>query len=45
MTEQINFKDIHWLVDMVENIDIGVVILDLDLNIKIWNSFMVHIHG
>ena len=37
---QIELKEIHWLVDMIQNIDVGLVIIDLDLNVKVWNGFM-----
>ncbi|MCW8956034.1 MAG: diguanylate cyclase [Gammaproteobacteria bacterium] len=33
-------KDLHWLMDMLQNIDIGLVILDRDYKIQTWNSFM-----
>ena len=40
MSAKIEIKEIHWLVDMIQNIDVGLVIIDLDLNIKVWNGFM-----
>lgn len=41
MTEPINvIKDLHWLMDMLQNIDVGLVILDRDYKIQTWNSFM-----
>lgn len=41
MTEPINvIKDLHWLMDMLQNIDVGLVILDHDYKIQTWNSFM-----
>lgn len=33
-------NEFHWLMDVVHNIDVGLVVLDLDLNVKLWNSFM-----
>jgi diguanylate cyclase (GGDEF)-like protein len=35
-----DLKEIHWLMDMLQNIDIGLVVLDRDYNIQVWNSFM-----
>lgn len=32
--------EFHWLMDVVHNIDVGLVVLDLDLKVKLWNSFM-----
>lgn len=40
MGAQIELKEIHWLVDMIQHIDVGLVIIDLDLNVKVWNAFM-----
>ncbi len=33
-------NDFHWLMDVLNNIDVGLVILDKDYNIQLWNSFM-----
>ncbi len=33
-------SDFHWLMDVLNNIDVGLVILDKDYNIQLWNSFM-----
>lgn len=30
----------HFLVDMLESVEIGLVVLDLDFNIQLWNGFM-----
>ena len=32
--------DFHWLMDVLQNIDVGLVVLDDDYNIQLWNSFM-----
>jgi len=33
-------NDFRWLLDVVHNIDVGLVMLDKDYNITLWNSFM-----
>jgi len=33
-------SDFHWLMDVLANIDVGLVILDKDYNVQLWNSFM-----
>ncbi len=38
-------KEIHWLMDMLQNIDVGLVVLDRDYNIRVWNSFMENHSG
>lgn len=45
MSNNIELKDIHWLIDMIQNIDVGLVVLDLDMNIKVWNGFMENHSG
>lgn len=36
----IELGDIHWLMAILQNIDVGLVVLDRDYNIQLWNSFM-----
>ncbi len=33
-------NDFRWIMDVVQNVDVGLVLLDKDYNIKLWNSFM-----
>ena len=33
-------QDFHWLMDVLQNVDVGLVLLDEDYNIQLWNSFM-----
>jgi diguanylate cyclase (GGDEF)-like protein len=40
-----DLKEIHWLIDMLQNIDVGLVVLDRDYNIQVWNSFMENHSG
>lgn len=40
-----DLKEIHWLMDMLQNIDIGLVVLDRAFNIQVWNSFMENHSG
>ena len=42
-TEQIN--ELHWLMEMLHTIDVGLVVLDRDYNIQIWNGFMENHSG
>ena len=32
--------DIHWLMDILQNIDVGLVMLDSNYEIHLWNGFM-----
>ena len=34
------FNDFRWIMDVVQNVDVGLVLLDRNCNIKLWNSFM-----
>lgn len=42
-TEQIN--ELHWLMEMLHTIDVGLVVLDRDYHIQIWNGFMENHSG
>lgn len=33
-------NEFHWLMDVLHNIDVGLVVLDLNMKIKLWNGFM-----
>ncbi|HTN33275.1 MAG TPA: diguanylate cyclase [Marinobacter sp.] len=35
----------HWLVDMLESVEVGLVVLDLDFRIQAWNGFMENHSG
>lgn len=35
----------HFLVDMLESVEIGLVVLDLDYNVQLWNGFMENHSG
>lgn len=42
---QVNIKDIHWLIDMLQSIDVGLIVLDRDYQVLVWNSFMENHSG
>lgn len=33
-------NEFHWLMDVLQNIDVGLIVLDKHMHIKLWNSFM-----
>ncbi|MDI9245009.1 sensor domain-containing diguanylate cyclase [Marinobacter sp. CHS3-4] len=35
----------HWLVDMLESVEVGLVIIDLEFRVQAWNGFMEHHSG
>lgn len=39
------FEQFHWMLDMVQNIEMGLIVMDRDFNIQMWNGFMVHHSG
>ena len=45
MAEHIDINELHWLLDIVQSIDVGVVVMDRDYNVEIWNSFMENHSG
>ncbi len=42
-TEQLN--ELHWLMEMLHSIDVGLVVLERDYTIQIWNGFMENHSG
>jgi diguanylate cyclase (GGDEF)-like protein len=42
-TEQIN--ELHWLMEMLHTIDVGLVVLDRQYKVQIWNGFMENHSG
>lgn len=32
--------EFHWMMDMLQTVDVGIVVLDRNFNIKVWNGFM-----
>jgi|AntRauTorcE11898_2_1112593.scaffolds.fasta_scaffold01988_6 diguanylate cyclase (GGDEF)-like protein len=43
--EETDANAFHWLVDMLESVEVGLVILDLDFRVQAWNGFMEHYSG
>ncbi len=33
------FEQFHWMVDMVQNVDIGLVVINRDFQVQVWNGF------
>jgi len=42
-TAQLN--ELHWLMEMLHNIDVGLVVLDREYKVQIWNGFMENHSG
>ncbi len=42
---QVAISEIHWLMDMLQSIDVGLVVLDVDRKIHLWNGFMENHSG
>jgi len=40
-----SFSDIHWHMDILQNIDVGLVVMNADYKVEIWNSFMQNHSG
>lgn len=39
------FEQFHWMVDMVQHVDVGLVVLDKTYTVHVWNGFMTHHSG
>lgn len=43
--DQSAMNELHWLIDMVQTIEVGLVVLDRHYNIQLWNGFMENHSG
>jgi len=41
----LNVSEVHWMMDMFQSVDVGLVVLDKKYNIQVWNSFMENHSG
>lgn len=39
------FDDVHWQMDILQNIDVGLVVMDENYIVNVWNSFMQNHSG
>jgi len=40
-----NIREFHWLMDMIQTIDVGLVVVDREYRVQVWNSFMQNHSG
>lgn len=40
-----SLEDFHWLLDILQSLDVGLVVLDKNDNIQVWNGFMENHSG
>ena len=45
MNDPIDLNEFHWLLAIVQSIDVGVVVLDRDYRVQVWNTFMENRSG
>ncbi|WP_447592082.1 diguanylate cyclase [Aquipseudomonas campi] len=45
MATNMDLNEFHWLLAIVQSIDVGVVVLDRDYRVEVWNSFMENRSG
>ncbi len=38
--DSLEIKELHWMMDMLTNVDVGLVVLDAAYEIQMWNRFM-----
>ncbi|WP_455375320.1 diguanylate cyclase [Kaarinaea lacus] len=42
---KIEITEFHWMMDMLQSIDVGLIVLDREYNFQVWNSFMANHSG
>lgn len=45
MNNSIDLNEFHWLLAIAQSIDVGVVVLDRDYRVQVWNTFMENRSG
>ncbi len=45
MTGQLDIREFHWLLDVLQSIDVGIVVLDKEHRVQVWNGFMENHSG
>ena len=45
MNKALDLTEFHWLLAIVQSIDVGVVVLDRDYCVQVWNTFMENRSG
>lgn len=45
MNDPVDLTEFHWLLTIVQSIDVGVVVLDRDYRVQVWNTFMENRSG
>lgn len=43
--KQFELTDTHWLMNLIDQIDVGVVVIDRELKVQLWNGFMEQFSG
>jgi diguanylate cyclase len=36
----VGMTEFHWMMDMIQSIDVGLVVMDRDYKVTVWNTFM-----
>ncbi|MEX6503786.1 sensor domain-containing diguanylate cyclase [Pseudomonas zhanjiangensis] len=45
MSKIADFNELHWLLAILQSIDVGVVVLDREYRVQVWNTFMENRSG
>ncbi len=43
--EELGASELHWLMDMLQTVDVGLVVVDTSYRIQLWNGFMENHSG
>jgi diguanylate cyclase (GGDEF)-like protein len=43
--DKLDFLELHWLLDTLQSVDVGVVVLDRQYRVTVWNSFIASHSG
>lgn len=43
--KDVNLDEFHWLLEIVQSMDVGIIVIDRDYRVEVWNGFIEHHSG
>ena len=37
-SDDVDLHEFHWMMDMFQSIDVGIIVVDRDYRVKVWNA-------
>ena len=43
--DKVDLKEFHWMMDLLQSLDVGLVVVDQEFKVQVWNRFMANHSG